>query len=246
VRSQGGPQSSSSGPRRLTLWERLLEACSRFWRPNPVTRRPSSGSDGHRTEPEQQQTPGHPPNRTIPEDASNSDVVELLRNLPLQEGTREGAVAVELRDWFTWFSERIPLLQGLSEAETIDLLLRWHRALDYYAWASPEEELDLAALVTLFPPQTARALLQRLEANQAKIRELLAVQGIERIQIPAGSSLLAGQVEWSDLPPVETCRPDLDGRVGRIEPGEGGYRTTSRILVPSRARRYLYNRDAES
>ncbi len=180
------------------------------------------------------------------QDGSDADVVDFLRELPWQEGTRERMVAVELRDWFGWFAEKIPLLQGLPEAETIELVLRWHRALDYYVWASPDEELDLAALVALLPPQAARTLLERLAANQAKVRDLLAIHGIERIQVPAGSSLLAGQVEWSDLPPVETCRPDLHGRVGRIEPGEGGYRTPSRILVPSRARGYIYKGETES
>ena len=245
MRSQGRPQSSSPAPRSLTLWERLLEAWSRFWRRNPVKSPKAYDSDGHLTGPERQ-TPEPPAAPTIPEDASNPEVLELLRNLPGQEESREGVVVIELRDWFAWFSEKIPLLQGLPEAETIELLLRWHRALDYYVWASLEEELDLAALANLLPPQTTRTLLQRLEANQAKVRELLAVHGIERIQAPAGSSLLAGQVEWSDLPPVETGRPELDGRVGRIEPGEGGYRSRSRILIPSRARRYLYNGDVES
>ena len=170
--------------------------------------------------------------------APEAVLLEALRELAREEGSAGGGVS-EAADWLAFLAEKAPLFEVLPEEQATEQLLRWHRVLDYYLWASPQEELDLVALAGHLGSQAAEALARRLGEAQERLRGVLAEKGLERIPAPTGSSFVAGVVEWSELGVEETSDPALHHRVFRLDPGEGGYRASGRILVPSHARRYV-------
>jgi hypothetical protein len=204
----------------------------------PVPPRPDSEPPESATPPGPPPQPGTNIDRIIEASAGLGAIRNRLQGCREEAGDLAEALG-ELEDWFTWLVDRAQSLRSLSQAEVIEKLRLWHRAFDYYLAADPGQSYPFSPEPDK-PPAFTQAenrdkLVGLLKRQQAKVREVLALVAIERIEAAEGSPLVVGVIEKSQLATQPTDDDSLHGRVARVEPGEGGYRAGGRVFLVAQA-----------
>lgn len=175
--------------------------------------------------------------RLLIHDLEGENLRTVLKSL-VDRGDPEAAT---LNSWLTWLYERPSVLTALPESERVDKFCTWRVKLDYYLY-TPPTQLDSLELLAGLRPSDRQRVIKSLEQQQLAVQSQIGRLGISRMETPPGSDFVCGVIEISRKEALPTHKPEEDGKVARIEPGEGGYKLGTRILAPTLARPYCLDR----